>query len=186
MSIDPKSVWRAEDGIVDVDMYNKQRLRILWVLREPNGGDFSFMDFLRDVTQYPKWEKSYGLVAKVSRIILDELFDNEEEWNFSDPKVIRRIALINIKKTEGAGAVNWKEMDKFFNENKDMLNQQIAEINPSLIICGGTEYYVRKLGAQGCPTIYLYHPGVRPVTISHKGYIEQAITQYRKIFGINC
>ncbi len=186
MSVDSNTAWRAEDGIVDVDLYNKQRLRILWVLREPNGGDFPFMDFLRDVTVYPKWEKSYGLVAKVSRIILDELFDNEAEWNYSDPKVIRRIALINVKKTEGAGTVNWKEMTKFFNENKDMLNQQIAEINPGLIICGGTEYYVRKLGVQGCPTIYLCHPGVRPVTISHKGYIEQAITQYRKCFGSNC
>ena len=29
--------WKAEDGIIDAEMFLAQKIKILWVLREPNG-----------------------------------------------------------------------------------------------------------------------------------------------------
>ncbi len=170
------NIWHAVDGIVDEPLFTKQRLKILWVLREPNGGDFDFMEYLRNVTDYPRWKSSYGLVVKVSRIILDELFDNENNWQEANPEVMKRIALINIKNTEGGSTVNWDKLTTSFNSDKSFLTKKIGEIKPDLIICGGTYHYIKELDIQGCPTLNLYHPNQRSIT--HKKYIEMAISQY--------
>ena len=169
-------IWHAVDGIVDELLFDKQRLKILWILREPHGADFDFMEYLRNVTAYPRWKQSYGLVVKVSRIILDKLFDNENDWQNADPEVMKRIALINIKNTEGASSVDWDTLTTSFHSNKNYLTNKIKEIKPDLIICGGTCQYIQELDIQGCPTIDLYHPNQR--TITHKKYIEMAVAQY--------
>lgn len=167
--------WSADDGIIDDKQFNKQRLRILWVLREPNGGDFDFKKYLKNPTVYSKWKQSYGLVVKVSRIILDELFSNEDDWHIYAPEVMKRIALINVKNTEGKSSVDWNKLTESFHSNKDSLTKKLREINPNLIICGGTYDYVKSL-IPACPIISLYHPNQRKIT--HKEYIERAIKQY--------
>ena len=170
--------WRAVDGIVNEDVYSGQRPKILWVLREPNGEGFDFLDYLRDVTAYPKWKQSYGLVVKISRIVLEGHVDDPDQWGICCPEVMHRIALINIKKTGGGRAVNRDALKQAFAENKDFLRNQILEIKPDYIFCGGTCGYIKELRITDIPIIDLYHPGQTKVT--HEEYIKDAITQYKK------
>ncbi len=170
--------WRAVDGIVNEEIYVGQQTKILWVLREPNGEGFDFLDYLRDVTAYPKWKQSYGLVVKISRIVLEGHVDNPDQWGVCCPEFMHRIALINIKKTGGGRAVNWDALNSAFAENKDSLRNQILQIQPDYIFCGGTGGYVEDLGLPNIPIIGLYHPGQTKIT--HEEYIKDAITQYKK------
>jgi hypothetical protein len=167
--------WQAVDGIVDEKIYESQRPKILWVLREPNGEGFDFMDYLKDVTAYPKWKQSYGLVVKISRIILEGHIDDPKEWGIYCPEIMHRIALINIKKTGGGSTVNWNALNQAFSENKGMLRDQIQEIDPDYIFCGGTYDYVKELRLH-YPLISLPHPGQTSMT--HNDYIKSALDQY--------
>jgi len=170
--------WRAVDGIIDEEIYQSQQTKILWVLREPNGEGFDFKNYLRDVTAYPKWKQSYGLVVKVSRVILEGLFEKPEEWGACYPEIMHRIALINIKKTGGGRSVDWDALGQAFCENKDLLRDQIQDIRPDFIFCGGTFGYMKELGLHQVPIISLYHPGQTKIT--HHMYIKDAIDQYIK------
>jgi len=172
-----KGTWYAKDGIIDVEEFNSQKIRILWILREPNGGGFDFMKYLSDVTVYPRWKQSYGLVVKVSRIFLNNLFDAENEWKVYDASIMKKIALINLKSTEGGSSVNWKEIEKSFDANK-LYDRITNEIAPDIIICGGTYNYISSLPLEDIVVINLYHPNQRKIT--HKKYIEEAIKQYKR------
>lgn len=178
MDIPEEDRWRAVDGVVNEKVYSSQRPKILWVLREPNGEGFDFLNYLRDVTAYPKWKQSYGLVVKISRVVLEGHFDDPEQWDVYCPEVMHRIALINIKKTGGGRAVNWDALNQAFAKNEDLLRRQIVEIKPDCIFCGGTCSYVNALALNNIPIISLYHPGQTKVT--HKDYIKDAIAQYKK------
>ena len=53
------------DGITDIDIYNKIKPKILWILKEPNDKNQASWDqriFHKDVSTYKKWRKTYKLI----------------------------------------------------------------------------------------------------------------------------
>jgi len=175
-----KKEWVARDGAVDIKIFSSERIKILWVLREPNGRDFDFMEYLQDPTVYNKWKATYGLVVKVSHAILTGLSVNEKSYPYpSDiPKIMSRIALINIKKTGGYSRANYKELKEYLLTHSDEFISQISELSPDLIIFAGTLCFVPKEiiktihnnSREKTHIIDAYHPN--QTTITHNKYIN--------------
>jgi hypothetical protein len=180
------SIWKAQDGIVNPELFEAQEIKILWILREPNGENFDFMKYLRDPTVYKRWKASYGLVVKLSYAIFNNLQNHASIPNPSKnvKEIMPKIALINIKKTGGKSTINPKKITKSASEEQDQIANQIIEINPDVIIFGGTKKYlsnqtldkIRECIKKPVKIISNYHPNQKKIT--HKEYLDRALASF--------
>lgn len=140
-----------KDGIVNIDLYNKAKYRVLWVLKEGNV-DEADKDYERDICNeflndqhkkdacaIPTLRKTiyatYGILnPKISW--LDIPIAKKESY-----EVIKEIAYVNINKSPGGSVSDNNFIRQKYQENKVDLLNQIKEINPQIIIFGGTEQF---------------------------------------------
>ena len=179
---------KIKDGIVDAEEFESQKLKILWILREPNGEVLDFMKYLKNPTVYKKWQASYGLVVKLSYALINEIRDFKLVPDAS--KIVHdtmsKIAIMNIKKTAGKAQISPKKMLSYALANKDDIESQIVEISPDVIIFGGTKSYlsqdtmlsIKKRLNKPVRIISTYHPNQRAIT--HKEYINNALNLFYK------
>lgn len=140
------------DGIVDEDRYKKSKPKVLWILKEMNypDGDEGYLDIrdvlkkFADTQEIPSgWAKTFHKLTYATYGILNgyKLYD-ETPNRYEHPEMIAvlgQIAYININKLSGAGPVtNSNSLSAKFQENKELLFEQIKDINPDIIIGGGT------------------------------------------------
>ena len=53
-------------------------------------------------------------------------------------EMLCKASIINIKKSDGVKSSSYKNLMKYVKDDADLLGEQIAIINPTVIICGGT------------------------------------------------
>ena len=193
---------KISDGIVSSKVFKKEKIKLLWILKEANdkkGKDnWDLREFLRWIGNekkrescYNKWKATWGLVCKVSWGILDSTKQYEEINHFDDnmlTQVLYRIAVINVKKVSGGSSVNQKEFKEYIKDGKYLkeLKKQIKNISPNIIICGNTFHYMHhpRLSnfnyykewcfiENGIKWINVYHPNQK--SNSHKQYFDEAI-----------
>lgn len=145
------------DGVVDKELFEKANYKILWILKEANNADYrgnitnknwDLCNFLYDISNkvYSYWKNTYGRVIKVSYGVLNNFPEYESIGNTEEQKdVLRRIAIVNVKKQAGGKRSDPKELEKYFDRNKNQLFEQIKEINPDIVICGGTGWLFKKV-----------------------------------------
>ena len=134
-----KEIWEVDDGAVDMECYSAQDIKILWILRETNGSDFSFKEFLQNPKVYNKWKSTVGLVVKTSNSIiegLDGVKGNKYPKDIS--MVMKKIAWINVKKTGGEARSNSNQLLHHAKENAEIIESQIRELSPDVVILAGT------------------------------------------------
>jgi hypothetical protein len=127
------------DGITDIDNYINSEEKILWILKEPDGGGFDLRDFHKDLCKYNLWRKTYKLVIKVSYAIHSKIYDYKNIPNeFDIMGIMNKIAFINIKKSGGGSRSYYKIINDYFNRDKELLLEQIKCLEPTTIInCSG-------------------------------------------------
>lgn len=141
------------DGIINSDNYAEAKTRILWVLKEPysDKNDWSYQDYLSkdtikskigkedDTLSYEIFRRilytSYGLINKIEYSCVP-LAEEKSVYSIGE-----EIAYINIKKTGGGAQSDDNEIQKFYNNNEDLLLTQIKEYDPHIIIFGNTLKY---------------------------------------------
>lgn len=112
-------------------------------------------------------------------------------------ELLCRTALINIKKPDGCRVSDTDELYWYASADKDLLTEQIALINPTLIICGGTYNIFRciytELPKLADPSdgfavlgdikiIACCHPNARSMSNEHKYY--SVLKNYNKLRAI--
>lgn len=128
------------DGIVNVAEYQNTSPKILWILKEVNAANperpWSVCKWLAEdnwTKEYPEWKRTYSKLLKTTWAILNKRWDNiPPAERITD--IIRKIAYINIKKTAGKAKSKDTEINRYFNEEKDMILKQIEAIAPDIII----------------------------------------------------
>ncbi len=180
--------WKAVDGIIDSDIFASQKIKILWILREPNGSNFDYMKYLKNPTVYNKWKASFGLVVQASYAILQE--EDEQKPAPSPSKIVYeimpKIAIINIKKTGGKATVNADELLAYSVAHQAEIEAQIVDICPDLVVLAGTKKYVASSTIKNIveklnkPVKFIssYHPNQKKIT--HKAYIEKILYDFHK------
>jgi len=139
------------DGIVDIQKYLSSSVKILWILKEVNSNDenWDLRDALNGEIKVEKglkegWERTFTPVIYTTLGIL-----NNEDWHTMgdfklNPDLIdcmQQVAYINVKKIGGGSNASDNEIKNFYQENKEVLNEQIQLINPDVIIFGNTMNY---------------------------------------------
>ncbi len=68
---------------------------------------------------------------------------NHSEYKIKRRESLRKIAVVNIKKSDGKSSSSDDDIYYYAAVDKDLLIEQIKLINPTTIICGGTYKYLR-------------------------------------------
>lgn len=135
-----------EDGVIDIELYSQQKLRILWILKETNG-NFSPVKYFNSANSFKgnKW-KTWKNVARVNSLILNG--KDCKKSNKELLQVLRCSAILNLKKSPGKASTKMKKYSLNYksSDNADarkIILEQINNIKPNIIICGNVMNLLR-------------------------------------------
>ena len=144
------------DGALDLEEYFKSNLKIMWLMKEGYGDDFSYPDlFMKEFSKFTKdlvfggpkntWQPivyvTYGILNNYMKF---ETMDNLKI--LKDEEIIKqtlnKIVFVNIQKSPSVTGSN-TDMRNIHNSNNNLLRnkllwEQINLLNPKIIICGNT------------------------------------------------
>ncbi|MGN0800865.1 MAG: hypothetical protein ACI4NU_10615 [Christensenellales bacterium] len=137
-----------QDGIVDYQTWIQQKRKVLFLLKETNDYDGDLRELLREGYKGTLWNN----VVRWSCAVQPMWKDKENAWEELEHisfetrrELLKRIAIVNVKKTPGSSIAIRRELEMAMRENKGLLQKQIQSIQPDIIICGGTEYYFKNI-----------------------------------------
>ncbi len=171
-----------KDGIIDETEYSKQKLKILFITKEPNDpgeGEWDFRKFWKSEIKYSfshrisEW--AFGLINSFPPI--KEIPDLQEE----KIKTMKKIAFINLKKTGGGAIANEEKITTTVKEQKDLLIREIKIINPDLII-GGIGIHNTALWEILFPNIMFFDSGYDIEVAKYEKY--QIVNYYHPSYRV--
>lgn len=198
------SLWEfaVVDGISNLEKFEKARVKILWILKEPHKktpqDTWNNRCLLSDLNELPNWKTTYSKVLQTSFGLLEEQFEFDHvplatnEGEFGDGVFPGdEIALININKGGGGATADHTALRKEYERTRDFLHRQIDYIDPDIIINAHhvvellndlvqTEKFVDVGGCKYCRVgkrliIDAQHPNVRG---SNKEYFNAVMRAY--------
>ncbi len=141
----------VKDGIIDDETFVKSPFRILVVLKEVNLGDNTeeirpinkiFQKWITRRKVDNNWGKTYNrLILGVNSIVTGEYNPSVQESLIS----FRHCAVVNVNKFGGGAQSKIKTLKAHYGVQKDILRAQLDEINPNIVICGGTYDIIHPL-----------------------------------------
>jgi len=148
----------VKDGVVDYDIFCRQPIKILWILKETNdreGKCTDLREFLKAPDSYLLWKRTWLPVLQVSIALLSGV-ENTGSNNFESVKsslrincreyfsVFRGIAAINLNKLPGNKSIPSKELVKRYGQFRNIILSQVRLIDPDVIICCGVFWVMRN------------------------------------------
>jgi hypothetical protein len=161
ISLFPEETHFFTDGIINQEKFNKANERILWILKEPWTGEshetIKISDYIKyinefDFNSYPQYDTSTPMWRKITYTnsgilsggwLFNDLEDLPQSKDVFDS--LFNCALINLKKVPGSTRSNFYNIDNYFRIAQEFIFNQIEEINPTVIICGGTYNHLMPL-----------------------------------------
>ena len=147
------------DGIVDEKRWNEAKVKVLYLLKEVNGGaDWDERAYLAGYNTIPEFISThspsidalilwtYGLTSGNPDEPWSQVLSNTTE-KVVQSALLSEIGVVNFKKISGFGVTDVKTLDAFTTEsyNQEMLRKQLALYHPDIVVCGGTAYYLAAL-----------------------------------------
>lgn len=134
-----KSENFVKDGIINEELFDEARIKILFITKEPN-------DPKKEGTDFREWwnkEVYYGFSYRISEWaygILNNFPKYDSIWPKNDDsiakKAIQSIAFMNVKKSGGTGSSDKNTINKYIERDKEFIDRQIEIIDPEVIIIG--------------------------------------------------
>lgn len=148
-----------KDGIVCKTQWNSQKIRPLFLLKEAyhkeNVPFWHLIDdhlLLKDNTTSTLWKRvsewAYAIMNTTEYSIAEydpKLWYEKLNFNYYGNEYLNKIAVMNIKKSNGKEISDMNEIQAYAEYDKKELKQQIEEINPTIIICGYTFQYLELI-----------------------------------------
>lgn len=138
------------DGIINDKIFSQQKLRILFVAKEPNSKDGNFDQHLgadlRKIWGELCLKKPFDYnVARWTRIISDDV-DGGHLISWAEvAQTMRRVAIINLKKMAGSGSENREEVCLYSFQDKHFIKEQLDGIRPDVIFACGKDGFVFRM-----------------------------------------
>lgn len=139
-----------KDGIIDPDAFSNEKIKILYVVKEPNSKNGNYDKYqgvdLRKIWGEVCLKKPFDYnIARWTKIISDGV---DVGRSLSWPEVaetMHRVAIINLKKMSGSGSENREEVCLYSFKDREFLREQIRNINPSVIFSCGKDGFVSRM-----------------------------------------
>ena len=136
------------DGIVNENLWANADKKITFFLKEAylreDVSEGNLCGFLNKWSVWRMWKVVSDWIYALQNVTVNtipafHLFDYNNSEASSER--VRSIAVVNIKKSEGQTSSDYNDLMNFAENDSDMIQRQIAEINPEIIVCGNTGYY---------------------------------------------
>ena len=133
-----------KDGIVDENVYELQKIKLLFITKEPNDPEQSDWDFRKWWSKEVKYSFSHRICEWAFGFqrgfppIVEIPYDNERRR-----EIMKSIAFMNLKKSGGKANADYEEIKRVIVEERELLLKQIDIIKPNIIIgcLGKTDYW---------------------------------------------
>jgi len=129
----------VKDGIVNEELFDKARTKILFITKEPNDPKQEGTDFREWWNEGVYYSFSYR-IAEWSYGILNDFIPYDNIWIKNDDsralQAIQSIAFMNVKKSGGIGSSKEKDINKYIERDIEFIHKQIKIIDPEIIIIG--------------------------------------------------
>ena len=148
-----------QDGIVDKDKWEKAPRKVLILLKDPHEEDPSKEWNLADTIRVGDWAKNastkiWNTAGQMAFAIQNwgrdsfpqlKIETSEDRTKSKDlaHEALLATAVVNIKKTGGSSAAKDEEISSWAEKTKDLLLEQIRDIGPDIVLCGGTWQYIK-------------------------------------------
>lgn len=176
------------DGVIDEQSYKESLIKVLYILKDPNGGKgWDLRELLKDGGPAMTWNNiarwQYG-IANYTKV---DLWNNIRNITKKFRKEqLNKIAVMNLKKDSGGSTAKMNEIWMYAWNDRINLRKQIEIYKPDIIICCGTgevvrerelihkfdknewitsssgvQYYIKKNGEKNQIIVSFCHPAIR-------------------------
>ena len=145
LHIDHKNSVFIKDGVVCPDMWFSYDVRPLFLLKEAYGGKEDW-DLIQDyLTEDQAINKIWKRISEWTKGLLETTADHIAPYTADDlaasrfnNQYLQRIAVINIKKSDGNKTSDMDLIRAYAAFDNDKLRKQLELCDPTIIICGYT------------------------------------------------
>jgi|SRR5580698_1685526 hypothetical protein len=141
-----------KDGIINVDLWQTAKPRILFLLKEAYGAPGTTANDNWDLRERlrndgPRWQ-TWVPAARWSYAIQEIASRGFSEFPNDDDAIARALlssAIVNIRKSGGGSASSSTELRNCVRDDGWFLRKQIDLIDPRIVVCGSTWGHVKEL-----------------------------------------
>lgn len=131
-----------EDGAVDIKKWTKEETKILFLMKEAYGEISNLKTHLINKSKKGSFGKAstfYNVIqwADAMRKSHRGLIPDFDKYN-RNLMDIDRVAIVNIKKSNGRRRSTKKDLKSYVNSDWDLLEEQILSLEPDFVVCCGT------------------------------------------------
>lgn len=134
------------DGVVDETCYSESSIKVLFILKEVNGGkDWDLRNYLKGggrastLNNIARWQ--YGIKNINKEITYDKIKSISQEFR---KEQLKSIVVMNIKKESGGATAIPKLIWTYSWDDKEFLKKQIALYKSDIIVCCGTGEMIKE------------------------------------------
>lgn len=138
------------DGIVNCEIWNSQQTpKVCFFLKEAHdeeGNGYNLTQELHNSGPWVMWKRVIIWIQAIHNAY-EKNYVPYEKYNFENIKkeLIDKIAVVNIKKSNGKMQSKNEDLAIYASEDKEELKQEIELIKPDVIVCGSTIQYLRTV-----------------------------------------
>lgn len=134
---DNKYLYFIRDGIFCEEEWNRQPLKILYVLKEANWtGSVNLCEWLLSEPAKNYW-KTWNNIARWTKALIAGGEYPQKVSKADKSYWLKKIAFLNLKKVGGGSRANDGEIRNYAIRDKEFIKRQIILYNPDIIICCG-------------------------------------------------
>jgi hypothetical protein len=129
----------VKDGIINEELWNKAKKKVLFVLKEPNKYPNKYKGDFRKFVDSGPWRVvgywAYGLQNTDDNTIPSLL---EAKVNENWKTACCSSAMMNLKKSPGGATANMEDLMQAAKKDSKLIFKEIEIIRPDIVICGST------------------------------------------------
>ena len=139
------------DGAVDNACWSKERIRVLWVLKEmkefPKGNDLR--NLLRQIANDPEPDKVYTNWKLAYKSLINasyELINNERRVDslYDKRVILNHIAVVSINKDISPRMSSFSELSEAADKFREIILKQINLLDPTIVILADAFHYLYR------------------------------------------
>ena len=157
----------VQDGAVDPESHENCRVKLVFVLKEvndPDGARWDLREFLKGGGRASTWNNVARWVEGIETVVerrrthgdfADEVIPWEtlvdrsrEQKEEQRKKWLRKIVVVNLKKTPGGGSTDYDELEEAVNRDRIRIEQQLSLYTPDYVIMCGSRVSDLLVGAE--------------------------------------
>lgn len=124
-----------EDGVINYEVWKREKLHILFVLKETNELSGSLSRFLEAEGSSTYW-RTWNNIARWTDVLLNHHYSEYISRDFLR-EMLSHVAVMNLKKQAGGNRATRAEILKYARNDKKLLLEQMRLYQPDIVItCG--------------------------------------------------